>query len=124
MWERVIPIAEIEKALDLQGIKDISIDSYTESMRTRYFRMVFESGDRAVLAVEFRKALGWDRLPSTMITGITRQNGSVVFEGRGFGHGVGMCQWSCLQMAKEGKTYREILSHFYPNTLIRKYEDR
>jgi stage II sporulation protein D len=45
-------------------------------------------------------------------------------EGRGYGHGVGMCQYSALQMAKEGKTYREILSYFYPETTLQQYENR
>ena len=49
---------------------------------------------------------------------------SMVFEGRGYGHGVGMCQWSCLQMAKEGMTYKQILTYFYPGTTIQLYENR
>jgi stage II sporulation protein D len=48
----------------------------------------------------------------------------MVFEGRGYGHGVGMCQWSCLQMAKEGMTYKQILTYFYPGTTIQLYENR
>jgi stage II sporulation protein D len=47
---------------------------------------------------------------------------AVTFEGKGYGHGVGLCQWSALQMAKEGRNYREILSYFYPGTEIRIYE--
>ncbi len=38
----------------------------------------------------------------------------VVFNGRGFGHGVGMSQWGAQGMARSGRTYEEILSHYYP----------
>ena len=124
MWEKIIPIAEIEKALEVQGIKQISIGSYTSSGRAKEMKIILETGSSAMPATELRKKLGWERLPSTLITGISRNNSLAVFEGRGYGHGVGMCQWSALQMAKEGKTYRQILSYFYPGTIIQIYEDR
>jgi stage II sporulation protein D len=126
MWEKIIPAAEIEKALGIKGIKDIKIDSYTVSGRVKEFALFIEKelNPVDVPATEFRKKLGWERLPSTMITELSKSDDAFVFEGRGYGHGVGMCQWSALQMAKEGKTYREILMFFYPGTEIRKYEDR
>ncbi len=37
-----------------------------------------------------------------------------VFDGRGFGHGVGMSQWGAQGMARSGRTYDEILRHYYP----------
>jgi stage II sporulation protein D len=126
MWEKVITVAELEKVLELKGITDIRIDSYTVSGRARELRIFVENGldPVTIAAVELRKKIGWERLPSTLITGLSRNNGSFVFEGRGYGHGVGMCQWSALQMARDGKKYKEILEFFYPGTIIRKYEDR
>jgi stage II sporulation protein D len=38
---------------------------------------------------------------------------SVTFSGSGWGHGVGMSQWGAKQMAKEGRTYQEILNFYY-----------
>lgn len=35
-------------------------------------------------------------------------------DGRGFGHGVGLCQCGAEGMARKGKTAEEILSHYYP----------
>ncbi len=126
MWEKVIPLAELEKVLGIKGIADIKIDAYTVSGRVKEFRVLVEKALDPVIvpAIELRKKLGWDRLPSTLITALSRNDGSFVFEGRGYGHGVGMCQWSALQMARDGKTYREILQYFYPGTALLKYEDR
>jgi len=124
MWEKRIPTSDIERAINISGLKDIIIDSYTVSNRVKVFRLVTESGDVEVSGNDFRKNIGWDQLPSTLITDITRDGTTFIFEGRGYGHGVGMCQWSALEMAKEGKNYKEILSTFYPGTTIERYEDR
>lgn len=43
---------------------------------------------------------------------------SIVFKVKGYGHGVGMSQWGAEAMAKSGKSYYEILKHYYPNTEI------
>jgi stage II sporulation protein D len=48
-----------------------------------------------------------------------RNFGVYVFEGRGWGHGVGMSQWGAYQMAKEGYTYRQILEFYYKNSVLR-----
>jgi stage II sporulation protein D len=44
----------------------------------------------------------------------------LVVQGRGFGHGVGMCQEGVIQMAREGKRYEQILKHYYPGTRLQK----
>jgi stage II sporulation protein D len=125
MWERRIPLSEIEKALNISRIKEIAVDSYTASHRVKGFNIFTEKGEHIkVFAKELRKNLGWDRLPSTLITNIVKYGDIYIFEGRGYGHGVGMCQWTALQMAKDGKNYKEILSTFYPGAYLELYEDR
>lgn len=124
MWEKRIPVSEIERASNVTGIKEIMIDDLTVSNRARDFRIITENGEHKIPAKELRKSLGWDRLPSTMITNITKDEDAFIFEGKGYGHGVGMCQWSALDMAKKGMSYRDILSKFYPGTVIELYENR
>ncbi len=46
----------------------------------------------------------------------TLENDCFVFTVHGKGHGVGMSQYSADYMARQGSTYEEILSHFYPGT--------
>ncbi len=45
-------------------------------------------------------------------------NGSYTFTTRGYGHNVGMSQYGANAMAKEGKTYREILAYYYTGAEI------
>jgi stage II sporulation protein D len=43
---------------------------------------------------------------------------SVVFKGRGYGHGVGLCQDGARVMASRGKSYQEITGFYYPGTAV------
>lgn len=47
-------------------------------------------------------------------------DGVFVFEGRGYGHGLGMSQWGAQGMAQAGFTYEEILAHYFPGTVLQK----
>jgi stage II sporulation protein D len=42
----------------------------------------------------------------------------VATRGRGYGHGIGMCQTGALTMAEQGKNVREILAHYYPGAVL------
>lgn len=121
-WERRFRFAEIEKALNISGITGISIKSYTSSKRIKQLNIATASGTTLINATDLRKALGWSALPSTNFR-ISANGDSVLFEGKGYGHGVGLCQWCALNMAREGKNYKEILSFFYPGTIIELYEN-
>lgn len=123
IWERKIPVEELEKALNLKGIKGVSIKSRTSTNRANAVEISHNAGTLDIKCTDLRKLLGWSRLPSTNFE-VTLENGVYLFEGRGYGHGVGLCQWSALQLAREGKSYREILSFFYPGTKLRIYGNR
>ena len=51
---------------------------------------------------------------------ITQVGSNVVFDMKGYGHGVGMSQYGALGMAKQGYTYDEILKHYYTGVTIKK----
>jgi len=42
----------------------------------------------------------------------------VAVRGRGYGHGIGLCQSGALGRAAAGQNYREILAHYYPQTTL------
>lgn len=64
--------------------------------------------------VQLRKLLG---LKSTAFV-ITCLGNRVTVTTKGFGHRVGMSQYGADAMATSGKTYREILAHYYQNTTL------
>lgn len=55
----------------------------------------------------------------TTSTNKTSENGTFVFKVYGYGHGVGMSQRGAMAMANNGKTYTQILNHYYPDTTVK-----
>lgn len=51
------------------------------------------------------------------------QEGSFVFTTRGYGHGVGLSQYGADYLARQGKNYREILSHYYTGAVLQERTD-
>ena len=64
-----------------------------------------------------RAALGPTDMPSDRFA-VRTDDETIRVEGRGFGHGVGMCQWGARGQALAGRTYREILAHYYPSARL------
>jgi stage II sporulation protein D len=81
--------------------------------------LIQSSQPRWVGAEAFRHAVnryfGREVLLSTWFT-VSRVGNSYEFRGRGWGHGVGMCQVGSITMAKRGYTYQQILTHYFPGT--------
>lgn len=68
--------------------------------------------------LEIRRLLSESHLRSSAF--VTRlEGGDVILEGRGWGHGVGLCQIGAAVMASRGYGYREILEHYYPGSEIK-----
>lgn len=42
----------------------------------------------------------------------------IVVKGRGFGHHRGLCQWGVNEMGRHGRTHREALQYYFPNTVF------
>jgi stage II sporulation protein D len=55
---------------------------------------------------------------STWFTRMEISGDSIVVEGRGFGHGVGLCQVGASKLAAAGRGHRAILAHYYPSAVI------
>ena len=54
----------------------------------------------------------------TGIFSILQKGDKIAVEGRGFGHGVGLCQEGAIEMGKRGMSYKKILSHYYQGSRI------
>ena len=74
-------------------------------------------GDTEVKGMSLRMALG---LRSTNFT-ITYNEKGLIFTVKGYGHGVGMSQYGANALAKEGKTYKEILEYYYSDIAFENY---
>ena len=115
-WSTKYEWAEFEKPL---------LDAFPHLGRVRGLRILERTGNRvkrlqvvgSSRSVElsgnrFRILLDPARLKSTAFQ-VERSGRSLVFEGTGYGHGVGMSQWGAMAMAEEGYDYQRILSFYY-----------
>jgi stage II sporulation protein D len=71
-----------------------------------------------VAGADFRVAIGSTRLKSILLDEIKVSGDEVTFRGRGFGHGVGMCQWGAYALAKDGKSPEDIVSYYFDGVKI------
>lgn len=69
-----------------------------------------------------RKFLSESHLKSSAFAATFTPDGKVRLDGRGWGHGVGLCQIGAAVMGSRGYSYREILSHYYPGAQLTRYE--
>lgn len=88
--------------------------------RVYYVEVVTDNGvKRIVPANKFRLAVGAGKsqLASTYLEAVHSDN-AIVFKGRGFGHGVGLCQNGAKYWAKDGSDFVKILHFYYPGSKI------
>ena len=110
-WKAVIAAARIAAALADRGISEVDSIEPQGTGTDGYATTVLINGQLTVAANEFRLAVGPADLKSTRFT-VAHDGDAFTFTGRGYGHGVGLCQWGAEGMAKDGKDWEEIL-HFY-----------
>ena len=70
--------------------------------------------------LEIRRTLSESHLFSSAFVVEKTQEGFIL-KGAGWGHGVGLCQIGAAVMASKGYTYREILRHYYPGTVLGRF---
>jgi stage II sporulation protein D len=121
-WTAAVSAAELGKAAGLGG-PATNARIVTRSATGRAERVEVTRGARSatIAASDLRQRLGFQTLRSLAFE--VHLAGDVFrFEGRGQGHGAGLCQWGAAGLAREGKSYRDILLHYYPGAeVVRMY---
>jgi len=95
---------------------DSEIQVFERSEDNRAKTLQFDDLSKPVKANDFRlkvlQSFGTRSLKSTLFV-MTNTADSVIFMGRGMGHGVGLCQWGALGLAEDNWTYQDILRFYY-----------
>jgi len=115
-WSYAASLEELGEHMDLE-VEDLWVETTGEGGRVA--RVTVETADAVVMFTgeEFRAAVGFTRLRSTWFT-VAIEGDQVHFDGRGSGHGVGMCQWGARGMSEAGHDHRQILAHYYPGCVL------
>lgn len=102
---------------------DVIVRNQLKSQRVEFVDLLFTKGIfKRLRGEDLRRLLGYDKIKSTLF-GVQKWNNEIVFSGRGNGHGVGMCQWGARAMAANGKTFKNILAHYYPGVKLKAPKD-
>ncbi len=107
--------SELEAFGALKGVRITATDA---SGRARAFELDADRGLAVVKGSAFRLGIGPRVLRSLLIARLTQANASILIEGGGLGHGVGLCQWGARGMALAGRTANDILATYFPGTQI------
>jgi len=114
--EELAELIRSRLALDLGPVRDLQALARGPSGRIRRLKITGER-DYVIIGkeLEIRRALSRTHLYSSAFV-VDQESGRFVLTGAGWGHGVGLCQIGAAVMANAGKTYSEILQHYYPGT--------
>ena len=139
-WTAKVPKDTMEKLVEKNSEKDIGSLKSVEITKKGSGGVVLEikiSGTEDFVTVKtenkIRKVLGGDGykikkqdgktvdsmklLPSAFFD-IEKSGDYFIINGGGYGHGIGMSQNGANELAKSGKSYKEILEFFYPGTKV------
>jgi stage II sporulation protein D len=119
-WKLQMSFDEFEKTLSKSGrrigkLLHINIVNRGPSGRVTMIEVVGALGTMSLSGAELRRMIGPDILRSTLFE-LSMTDKHVVFTGKGWGHGVGMCQAGAIGRAHAGQSYKEILAAYYPGT--------
>jgi peptidoglycan hydrolase-like amidase len=121
-WVRELTLDEISRRLGVAGVREVNVLRRGVSGRALAVEVVATSGSKQFPGMAFRRALD---LPDTLFVAMasrTPSGPSLRFLGRGWGHGVGMCQNGAYGLARGGATYTEILKTYYTGVEIARWE--
>lgn len=122
-WKKKIALKDIEEQLAGVGktvgpISMISIFERNASGRIRTLEIAGVNGKNIQISgKDFRQLIGPNVIRSNDYYAVIKGQ-DVNFFGRGWGHGVGMCQWGAYGMASRGYDYQKILSYYYPGSQL------
>ena len=116
-WRREMSFEEIGRRLQLAGVRGVRVDRRGVSGRVVRVTVQHAAGETTMPGLAFRYAL---ELPDSLFVEQPAQiegKAGLRFLGRGWGHGVGMCQNGAYGLAIGGASFTEILAHYYPGTV-------
>ena len=125
-WKRGIKVADLSALMVKAGYKAGRIEAITGGERNLSGRLksvdvITSAATYNIPAKDLRRIAGVDIIRSLNFTAkISGED--IVFEGYGWGHGVGLCQWGAYVMGRYNYTADEILQFYYPGATIVKLQ--
>ena len=113
-WKKSLSLSAWVALLKKAGFEGETDNPAAFNFSQRSRQSNYNTGSFAVPLMTIRSDLN---LRSTFFSVIAHGD-SVILKGRGYGHGVGLCQEGAMTMAEEGHTYRQIIDFYYSDIII------
>ncbi len=113
-WRTAMSIEEWRDYLEKMGYKGDEGNPSVLSLSQKVRQTDFKAGDFSIPLRQIRTDL---KLRSTFFS-FTATGDSIIFSGRGYGHGVGLCQEGAMMMALKGFDYRQIINFYYSGVVV------
>lgn len=119
---KTIKASEFRSILGNTKVKStwFTLNSSDSSSEDSNFYVLSAQGVKKQASI-YTTAKEWIRKEAKNQPGALSSKDDFVVQGRGYGHGVGMSQYGAVEMAKQGKNYRDILLYYYPAIELRNY---
>ncbi len=115
-------LATVRKRIKVPGIRELKAQ-HNEHGRVLDLNLVDSQGaSHRVRGMHIRGLLGLKDNVFRWLTVGQGANRRWIFYGRGWGHGLGMCQTGAYGMALEGSTFQQILQHYYPGMNLQRVD--
>lgn len=111
------------QGIDVGRVTTIAVTERTPSVRAVAVTVQGTRGVARLRGQDFRRIVGYDTLKSTLFS-VAIDGPTARFAGRGYGHGVGFCQWGARAMAEQGSSARQILAFYYPDATLGPLHER
>ncbi|HNY51906.1 MAG TPA: SpoIID/LytB domain-containing protein [Bacteroidales bacterium] len=113
-WKKTIPLAEWESYLRRSGFnpegKTVQSYNFVQDTRQKEYRI-------GSFSIPFNRIRNDLNLKSSFFS-VSREGNSVILRGRGYGHGVGLCQEGAMVMAARGFKSDDIIKFYYSDVII------
>ncbi|MFH1714795.1 MAG: SpoIID/LytB domain-containing protein [Elusimicrobiota bacterium] len=106
---------------DADQISGVKVKEWTKTGRIKKIQVISENSKIILKGTEFRAIIGYDVLYSTLVEPENKRE-ELIFRGRGWGHGIGMCQYGIKGMADKGHSWKEILNFYFPGTKVKEWD--
>ena len=120
-WEVKVERSKWLNYLSKNGVKfgnndTLKVVEFNQSSRKAYYKAGRDS-------IALRKIRADWNLKSSYFSVVTDSTRNIILKGKGYGHGIGMCQVGAMAMAKKGLSYKDILNYYFQGIALKRSED-
>ena len=120
-WKKEIPIDSVHQDLthlfdDKNKLKDIKIKEHDKAGLVT--KLLIKKGSK-LHTIDGKKFYGAMKDIKSFCYTVQKKADKLIFDGRGYGHHLGICQWGAREMVRDGWPYKRVLEFYYPGTQLK-----